>query len=450
MPEVLEAFSDPAVWGGLVLLALIFTFIAAGWWIGVGLGLAGLVGLAILLGGRDAMLAPISFNILNSYSLAALPLFVFMGNVIFYSGLSERLYRGVSSWVGALPGGLIHSNIITCSIMAAFSGSSVATAATMGVVAYPEQVERRGYNRRLVLGSLAAGGTLGILIPPSIAMIIYGSFVGESIGRLFMGGVVPGIVTALLFMVYIGSVAVAKPDVGPPRERVSLAYLARAIKAFSDVWPAFLLVVFVMGSIYAGLATPTEAAAVASVVALGLAALNRRLSWTLIRQAALGTIKITGMIALLLVGAYVLGTSVALLKIPAAFSALVLGARLDPMLVWLAVVVLYLVLGFFMEGITLMLLTLPITYPMLVTTLGFDGIWFGVMLTMLIECALITPPVGMILYVLQGATRQRDMKDVMWGAMPFFGVLLISITIFTLFPEWVLALPNAMFDAPRQ
>ncbi len=431
----------------LILFSMIFAFLALGWWIGVSLGIVGFFALVVLLHGFDTVVASITFNITASYTLAACPLFIFMGQIILYSGLNARLYQGVSKWVGPIPGGLVHSNIIACSLFAATTGSSVACAATMGAVAYPEQVER-GYDKRIVLGSLAAGGTLGILIPPSITMIIYGAFVSQSVGRLFMAGVVPGISTAILFMLYILVAALFRPHHFPKKEKFTKQYFLDAVLALKEVWPVLVLIVLIMGSIYGGLATPTEAGVAGSFSAVVLAALHRQMNFTVLKKAAMDTIEMMGMVILILIGANILGTAISLLKVPVMLSTAILSAGLDRMVVWLLVVVIYLFLGCFMDGISLMLLTLPVTYPLLIVTLGFDPIWFGVLLTMLVECALVTPPVGINLFVLQGVTRQKDITDVALGSLPFFGVLLVSIAIFTFFPQAVLALPNVMF-APK-
>lgn len=432
----------------LILLAVVFIFLVAGMWIGVGLGIAGFIGLAVFLPGLDVVIPAIISGLLTSYTLAAIPLFMFMGQIILRSGLNKRLYRGVNKWVGVIPGGLVHSNILSCSIFAACSGSSVATAATMAEVAYPEQVQARQYDAKIVCGSLAAGGTLGILIPPSITMIIYGGFVDQSVGKLFMGGVVPGIVTALLFMLYIFVMSIVKPHIAPgTRQKVTFRYFLNAVGALKDIWPVLVLIVFIMGSIYGGICTPTEAGAVASFMALVIAASFKELNFRVVKEAAMKTIGLAGMVGMVLIGARLLGYSISFLKVPTILTELIVTAEIDRMAVWFLVILLYLVLGCFLEGISLMLLTIPIVYPLLIQGLGFDPIWFGVLLTMLVECAIITPPVGMNLYVLQGITKE-ELGTIILGTMPFFGVLLVSIVIFTFAPQAVLFLPNMMF-APR-
>jgi len=431
----------------LILFGFIFFFLGTGLWIAVALGVVGFIGLTVFLEGMDVIIAAATFNVLCSYPMAAMPLFIFMGEIIYQSGLNKKLYRGASKWVGVLPGSLLHANIVSCAIFAACSGSSMATAATMGSVAYPEQKER-GYDNRMVLGSLAGGGTLGILIPPSITMIIYGAFVGESVGRLFMGGVVPGFATALMFMVYIGVRSVANPGLVPERrQRVTLRYFPDAVIALKDVWPALVLIFFIMGSIYGGLATPTEAGAVAALIALVLAALFKSLNFGVLKRAALETISLNAMIAFILLGASILGYAFSLLKIPFMLAGAVAAAGLSPLTVWLLALLLYLFLGCFIPGLAVMILTLPVIYPLL-TGLGFDGVWLGVMLVMTVECAMLTPPVGTILFVLQRVAKEKDITNVALGSLPFFGVLVVSVAIWTFFPQLVLFLPNMMF-APR-
>ena len=431
-----------AVWLIVIFIALLFILMGSGMWIGFSLASVGLFALLFLIPGGEKISGGIIYNPAESFVLAAVPMFIFMGEIILRSGMSGRLYRGVSKWTNIIPGGLLHCNIASCSIFAAISGSSVATAATIGTVAYPEQ-SARGYEPRLVKGSLAAGGTLGILIPPSITMIIYGGFVGVSVGRLFMGGFIPGIILALMFMAMIAIICIMKPSWSPERGKFGRRYLMDAIMAMKDIWPFPLLIFIILGGIYTGVFTPTEAAAVSATVSLILAAVFRRLNFTMIKESALGTIKTSGMLFIIFIGAQLLKSGISLLKIPAIVTSFVLGLGLDPMWVWFLIVVVYLIMGCFMDGISLMLLTLPVTYPLLIGSLGFDPIWFGVLLTILVECALITPPVGMNFYVIHGITG-GDIKEVMQGIVPFFIIMLVAIALYTFIPELVTWLPNQM------
>ena len=432
------------LWAEVVLIfGLIFALIGSGIWIAFALAGVGLFVLIFMAGGMQPVVGSLLFTALNSFVLMAVPLFIFMGELLLKSGLSSKLYRGTSQWTSALPGGLLHSNIVACSLFAAVSGSSIATAATIGTVALHEQDER-GYDRRLIMGSIASGGTLGILIPPSITMIIYGAFVGVSVSKLFIGGIVPGIITAIAFMIFIGIAVLLRPEKAPEQGKINLGYFVRAFKALKDVWPVLLLILVIMGGIYGGVMTPTEAAAIACFVVIVLAIIHRRFNWTILKEAAMSSLRTSAMVLLLMVGARILTTGMSMIKLPAHISDLIISFELNVMLIWFFVVIMYLVLGCFMDGISMMLLTLPVTYPLLVEGLGFDPIWFGVLLTILIECALITPPVGLNLYVIHGISGAKDPKDVIIGIIPFFFILLIGIATFTIFPWLVTWLPGTM------
>jgi len=428
-----------------LFIGLLLLLLGSGIYIGAGLATVGIFGFEALVK-LPGIIGTIIYNSIASYVLFAVPLFLFMGWIVGYSGLSQRLYRGVSKWTSIIPGGLLHTNIMSCAIFAAISGSSVATAGTMGAVAYPEQ-EARGYNRGLVTGSLAAGGTLGILIPPSVTMIIYGAFVGASVGRLFIGGVMPGVILAGLFMTYIGIRSVLNPSLAEPRQRMTWRYFPDAIMAFKDVWPMLIIMVTILGGIYAGIMTPTEAAAVSCVEALIIAGILGKLNFTLVKKSALGALGTTGMVMFIIIGAKIMGQSLSMLKVPAQLCAMLAAADVSPLIVWLGVILLYLVMGCFMDGISMMLLTLPITYPLLITTFGFDPIWFGILVTILVECALITPPVGINVYVIHGITGGTNIGEVFKGVTPFLICMLLIIALLTYVPDLVTWLPNQMLGA---
>ena len=419
-----------------------FTLLGSGLYIGLGLAGVGLVGIEALRHLGTTVGATL-FNSLNSFTLSAVPMFLLLAQIILRSGLSARLYNGISKWTRIIPGGLLHSNILACSIFAAVSGSSVATAATIGTVAYPEQ-KKRGYDSKIVTGSLAAGGTLGPLIPPSILMIIYGAYVNESVGKLFAGGIVPGITLALMFMIYIGLATIKNKSLGPPPEKVTKSYFREAVIAFKDIWPVLLIIVTIMGSIYGGIMTPTEAAAVSTFMALLLGTAFGKMSFATLKDAAIETIRTCSMVYLLYIGAVLLGTALGLLRIPAQLANLVTNFGLSPMWIWFVVIILYLILGCFMESLAMMLITLPVTYPLVVDLAGFSPVWFGVQLVVLAEIGMVTPPVGMNLFIIHGIAKDVDIGTIVRGVIPFFVCMLIGLAIFTYAPDLVLFLPSNM------
>lgn len=429
-------------WMIVVFGSLLLILLGSGIYIALGLAAVGIFGFEFLAK-VPQMIGAIVYRTMWSYTLAAVPLFLFMGEIVFHSGVSQKLYSGVSKWTGIIPGGLLHSNIVSCSMFAAVSGSSVATAGTVGAVAYPEQ-SARGYGRGLITGSLAAGGTLGILIPPSINMIVYGAFVGASIGKLFIGGVIPGIILALLFMAYISIRTMITPALAEPRQRITRRYFWNAIIAFKEVWPILLIIIIIFGGIYGGIFTPTEAAAISCFVAMILAAVFRKLNFTVLKESSLSALRTTAMVMLIMVGAKIVGNALSMLRVPAQICAILEGLEISPLLVWFGVVIIYLALGCFMDGISLMLLTLPVTYPLLIETLGFDPIWFGVLVTVLVECALITPPVGLNVYVIHGISGGTNIGEVFKGIIPFFICMLLVIALLTFVPDLVLFLPSIM------
>jgi tripartite ATP-independent transporter DctM subunit len=425
-----------------VIIVLVFILLGSGLYTGLALAGVGIIGVDFLrhLGGT---VGAVLFNSTNNFILAAVPMFLLLGQIVLHTGLSSRLYKGVTKWTRIIPGGLLHSNIVACSIFAAVSGSSPATAATIGTVAYSEQKEG-GYSPRMITGSLAAGGTLGILIPPSINMIVYGAFVGASVGRLFAGGIIPGIIMALMFMVYIGFASARNKSLAPPRERATKRYFWDAILAWKDVLPMFIIIVVIMGSIYGGIMTPTEAAAASAFLAIILGITFGKMSFAIIKDSAVEAIKTTSMVLLLFIGANILGNALGLLRIPAFLANIVVAAGLSAMWVWFAMIILYLILGCFMDTLAMLLITLPVTYPIIVGTYGFDPIWFGVQLVILCEIGMITPPVGMNLFVIHGIAKGIDMGTIIRGILPFLICLLLGLALLTFFPDLVLFLPAYM------
>ncbi|MBI4591716.1 MAG: TRAP transporter large permease subunit [Candidatus Rokubacteria bacterium] len=391
------------------------------------------------------MLGLIAWNTNTSFVLVAIPLFILMGEILLRSGLSERLYRVLSLWLRPLPGGLMHSNVAACATFAAVSGSSVATAATIGSVALPA-FRARGYNERLVLGSLAAGGTLGILIPPSITFIVYGVLMEVSIGKLYIAGVIPGVMLSLLFMSIIFVAALIWPQVAP---REPAAPLREQLRAAVHMLPTFALIFLVLGTIYLGVATPTEAAAFGVVGALLLALGARRFTPTLLKAVCISSARTTAMVMLILTGAFILNSVLAILGVPAAISEWVAASGLSPTATMILIVVFYLVLGTFMDGLAMMVTTIPVILPIL-KALQIDLVWFGVIATLLTEAALISPPEGLNLYVIHGLRqrgapeRKQTIMDVYLGVLPFFLAMIAGLVLIMLFPQIALWLPTTM------
>jgi len=423
----------------IAVFGLALAFMALGIWVALALALAGLVGFAVFWGSVD-IASNVFFDSTNTFALTAVPLFIFLGEILLRCGASETIYRGTSRLLSWVPGGLLHANTASCALFAAISGSSPATAATIGTVAIPALAERR-YDTRITLGSLAAGGTLGILIPPSINMIVYGMIADASIGRLFIAGIIPGVLLSCLFMTYIGIRAVLNRSLAPKAEEFSVA---GALLGLLELWPAVFLGVLVLGGIFLGLVTPTEAAGLGAFGALLIALGLRRLSWHTLRAALANALTISCMVLFVYVAAMVLASFFGVMGVPRAVTEIVTGADLGPYTVLLAVCLLYIVLGCFLDGISMMVLTVPTVVPVL-EALGFDRIWFGVILVVLTEIGMITPPMGLNLYVIQGIS-QKPLGEVVLGVAPFFFLMLMCLGLLTLFPELVLWLPSLMMD----
>jgi C4-dicarboxylate transporter, DctM subunit len=380
-------------------------------------------------------LGEISWSVGTDFLLLAIPLFVLLGEILLRAGIAERTYRALFHWLSWLPGGLMHANVATSALFAATSGSSVATAATITTVALP-QARKFGYAESLFAGSIAAGGTLGILIPPSINLIVYGFLTNTSIPRLFLAGIVPGISLTILFMIGIVVICLINPKLSG--QKVSSSWTQR-FGGLKDLIPVLLIFVVVIGSIYAGFATPTESAALGVLAALALAAAHRRLSLVMLRDVVEGTMRTTAMIMLILFAAYFLNFVLASIGLTQMLTDFINNLGMSPMATMLVIVVLYVVLGFFIETLSLMVITIPIVAPVVVG-LGFDPVWFGVLLILLIEMALITPPVGLNLYVVQGIRQRGSISEVMIGSIPFVVLIFLMIFLLLLFPDLALIL----------
>ena len=424
---------------GIAAFGLVFLLLFSGIPVAVGLGLVGLLTAAIFMGHVQS-LGWACGNICTNFILVAIPLFIFMGQILLHSGISDRLYSGSTALLGKLPGSLLHANIASCAVFAAISGSSVATAATIGTVAIPE-LEKRGYEPKIVLGSLAAGGTLGILIPPSICMIIYGAMAEESVGQLFIAGVFPGIMLSLSFMIFIALRVITKPDIAPAFEGMPWSQRGSSILG---MWPVVIIMFMVLGGIYLGVVTPTEAAALGSFTALVIALAFRRLNWQILKGCLRDTAKSTAYIMFLVVGAQLLTGTLSMLRVPDGAVLWVGSLAVSPLLVLVFIYILYLFLGCFMDGISMMVVTLPVVVPIL-RSLGFDLIWFGVALVILVEMALLTPPVGLNVYVIHGLRPDRPMSEVFRGIIPFFLLMFLGLIIITVFPIIATWLPSTMY-----
>jgi len=425
---------------GLILGGLLIILLMAGVWIAIALGIVGTVG--VLMSEPEALggLEYVCWNNLNSFVLTAVPLFLLMGSVILEAGVSTRFYKALSTWLDYLPGSLIHTNIVACAMFAALCGSSVATAAAIGTVAIPE-MEKRGYDRPLTYGSLAAGGTLGILIPPSISLLIYGAMVEQSIGRLFMGGFVPGLILASIFSVYLLVRTVIQPELVPRKEKGS-SWKVR-LYALRDIMPIIALILLVLGGIYAGVTTPTEAAAAGSAGALVIALAYGGLSFEALKRSFFSTIKITSMVLFILIGAQIMSFGLVETNVPRGVVATVAGLNVSRWVIFTFIVLIYLVLGMFVDAMANMLITLPVIYP-LVLAYGFDPIWFGIVMVVLLEVGLITPPVGMNIFVIHGVARGRPLTEVIRGAAPYVLLMLLMVGMLAAFPNLVLWLPSRM------
>lgn len=392
-------------------------------------------------GRRSLMMGDFVWEQSIEYILVAIPMFILLGEIMLRAGIALRMYNAVIQWISWLPGGLMHANIGSSAIFAASSGSSVATAATVGTVAYPE-IEKRGYNESLFLGSLAAGGTLGILIPPSINLIIYGLLTDSSVPELYLAGIIPGITLACLFMGMIAIACLKNPHWSGDKVETSWA---RRIQVLPDLLPPVLLFMAVVGSIYAGVATPTEAASIGVVFALMIAAWNRALNVSMLKEAFEGTMKSTATIMLIILAAVFLNFVLGFMGITQAILAGIEALGLTPMQTMLVIVAFYLVLGMFMETLSMMLTTIPVVFP-IVIHMGFDPIWFGILIIVLMEAALITPPIGINLYVVHGIrTRGGNFNEVSIGAVPFVIAMLVMIGLLLAFPQIAIWLPGLFY-----
>jgi tripartite ATP-independent transporter DctM subunit len=431
----------------LVAAILMAVFFLAGLYVATALGLIGM-SLMQVFSDRPLwdMLGQIAWNTNSNFILVAVPLFIMMGEILVRSGIADRMYRILSHWLAPIPGGLLHSNIASCALFAAVSGSSAATAATIGSVSLPS-FRDQGYSERLSVGSLAAGGTLGILIPPSISFILYGVLVEESIGRLYLAGFIPGFLLTAVFMVIIAVMAKIWPTIAP--REIAPPWRQRLIGLFA-LTPIFILMFIVLGTIYLGVATPTEAAAFGVVASFILAALERKINLQMLKDVMLSTVRSSCMIMLIVTAAFILNFALSILGVPNQVSRFVTNLDLSPVTFVIFLIFFYLLLGTFMEALSMIVTTIPILVPALVAA-GVDLVWFGVIVVILMEAALISPPEGINLYVIHGIRKtvmdeageeSGTIMDLWIGVLPFILGQAIVIFLLVLFPGIALWLPN--------
>ena len=426
---------------GLIGSGVLFLALFSGMPIGIVMGLVAFAGFAFIkdLGGALGLLQVVPYETFASYDLSVIPLFILMGEFAFRAGLSQDLYSAVQCWLGRLRGGLAMATIGGCAGFAAVCGSSVATAATMGTVALPE-MRKRGYDPALATGCVAAGGTLGILIPPSIGFIVYGVITQQSIGKLFLAGFLPGILMAGLFIATIYILCRMNPLAGPPGDVRSFK---EKLYALRNTWMVVVLFVFVIGGIYVGVFTPTEAAGVGAFASFVFGVARRRLDWEAVKASVVSTGKATGMIFLILLGAILFSYFLSVSGLPSQVANTIGGLSINRYIVLAIIVIIYLILGCVMDALAMILITLPIFFP-LIEQLGFDLIWFGIIVTLTAEAGLISPPVGMNVFVIQGISNGVPMYTIFRGIVPFFAALLIGLVLLTVFPQIALFLPNLM------
>lgn len=440
--------SDPLILS-IIIMVIMFAFLLSSIWIGVSLILTGIVGMLLfdhnlppVISVYDKigdLLAGSLYDALNSWSLAALPMFILMGEILYKSSISTRLLNGLKPWLSYIPGGLLHVNVAACSLFAAVSGSSAATTATVGKITLDE-LEKRGYSKSIAMGSLAGAGTLGFLIPPSLIMIIYGVLADVSIGKLFIAGIIPGLLLATLYSFYI--MAVAKIDKSVEPEIKETFTLKQKFDSLKDLLPVFSLITLILGSIYGGLATPTEAAALGVFGAVLLALYFKSFSWQIFKTAVINSVKTSTMISFIIAGAVFLSQVIGFLGIARAMSEFITSLGLSPLMLILLIGVMYIILGMILEAISIVVMTLPIVLPIVVLA-GFDPLWFGVFLVFMVEMAQITPPVGFSLFVIQSISNEK-IETILKATFPFFIMMIITVMAITFFPEIVHYLPNQM------
>lgn len=442
--------ADPLILS-VVLVAIMFLFLLSSLWIGLSLMLTAIFAMLIykhnlpptisIVDKIGDLLASSIYDSLNSWSLAALPMFILMGEILYSSEISTRLLKGLRPWLLWIPGRLLHINVAACSLFAAVSGSSAATTATVGKITLDE-LKKLGYSKSIAIGSLAGSGTLGFLIPPSLIMIIYGVLSNVSIGKLFIAGVIPGVLLASVYSIYIILACVInRSNVPPINEKFSLSQRFSSLK---ELIPIMSLIVIVIGSIYAGFATPTESAAIGVFGSVLLAFYFKRFNLQILKNALFSSIKTTSMISLIIIGAGFLSQVVGFLGIPMAISKFIASLSLSPLLLILVIGFMYVLLGMILDGISMVIMTLPIVLPVVIAA-GYDPLWFGIFLVFMVELSQITPPVGFSLFVI-GSISGEKIGYILRATFPFFLLMIFVVALVTFFPQIVFYLPDLMND----
>ena len=428
----------------LLFLFVLFLLLGTGVWVGLALLGVAFVGMELFTTrpAGDAMITTI-WTSSSSWTLTALPLFIWMGEILFRTRLSEDMFRGLAPWMARLPGGLVHTNIVGCTVFAAVSGSSAATLTTVGKMSIPE-LRKRNYPEEMVIGTLAGAATLGLMIPPSLTLIVYGVTINESISKLFIAGILPGLVLASMFMGYVAIYSKVSKNFNPnPEPKMSFA---DKVKNSRFLIPVLLLITLVIGSMYLGFATATEAAAFGVVGSLVLAASQGSLNWSTFTESLMGATRTSAMIALILAGASFLSLSMGFTGLPRGLADLIASFELTRFELLMVLLVFYIVLGCFLDGISSVVLTMAVVEPM-IRQAGIDIIWFGIFIVVVIEMAQITPPIGFNLFVLQGMTS-HEMNFIARAALPMFGIMVLMVFVLIIFPELATYLPNNMATRP--
>ena len=427
-----------------VFLFILFLFLGTGVWVGLALMGVAYIGMELFTSrpAGDAMITVI-WTSASSWTLTALPLFIWMGEILYRSRLSEDMFKGLAPWMARLPGGLLHTNVVGCTIFAAVSGSSAATLTTVGKMSIPE-LRARGYPEFMTIGTLAGSATLGLMIPPSLTLIVYGVTINESITQLFMAGVLPGLVLAGLFMLYVVAWYYIRRDQRPEPEP-KMSFSAKIANSRFLI-PVICLVLLVIGSMYSGYATATEAAAFGVIGSLILAATQGSLTWATFTESLMGATRTSAMIALILMGAAFLSLAMGFTGLPRALAAYIADLNLSPILLIAALTVFYIIIGCFLDGISSVVLTMAVVEPM-IRTAGIDLIWFGIFIVVVVEMAQITPPIGFNLFVMQGMTK-HEMGYIAKTALPMFGIMVLMVAILVMFPELATWLPEYLRSRP--